>query len=228
MRAIIGICLAAAVLWCGYWFVGSSTLQGQISEWFEQRRSEDWQADYSDISVSGFPNRFDTTISDLVLADPETGVAWEAPFFQLLTLSYKPNEIIAVWPLTQVIATPRERFDILAAKMQGSLRLGAATSLPLEEAIFVIDRAPHSHKPVAGRSREPPFRPAGDRGPREHLRLRARNRKVEPAGETKAGTRSGWLTTRRIRKASPRRASCIRHALGPFCHRGSPASAAIN
>ena len=30
MRAIIVLCLTAAVLWCGYWFVGSSALQGQI------------------------------------------------------------------------------------------------------------------------------------------------------------------------------------------------------
>ena len=139
MRAIIVLCLTAAVLWCGYWFVGSSALQGQISGWFDDRRTEGWQADYSEIAVNGFPNRFDTTISDLVLADPGTGVAWEAPFFQLLTLSYKPNEIIAIWPLTQVIATPQTRYDILAAKMQGSLRVGAATSIPLEEAIFVID-----------------------------------------------------------------------------------------
>jgi hypothetical protein len=139
MRAIIVLCLAAAVLWCGYWFVGSSALQGQLSDWFDQRRDEGWQADYSEIAVNGFPNRFDTTISDIALTDPGTGVSWEAPFFQLLTLSYKPNLIRAVWPLTQAIATPNTRYDILSKNMQGSIRVGAEPSIPLEDARFVID-----------------------------------------------------------------------------------------
>ncbi|SLN55381.1 hypothetical protein PEL8287_02966 [Roseovarius litorisediminis] len=132
MRFLLTIILAASGLWAGYWFVGSIGLKTGFESWFEARRAEGWATDYSDLSIQGFPNRFDTNLIDLSLADPETGIAWEAPFFQILALSYRPSHVIAVWPHKQLIATPLEKYDIQSDDMRASLVLAATTSLELE------------------------------------------------------------------------------------------------
>ena len=84
MRFLLAVILIAASGWSGYWFVGQNGLSRGFETWFEARRAEGWVAETSDITVQGFPNRFDTGFSDLVLADPATGLAWEAEFFQIL------------------------------------------------------------------------------------------------------------------------------------------------
>lgn len=120
MKRLLIVVIAAATLWATYWGVGSYGVKTAFTNWFEERRSAGWVAENSDLTVRGFPNRFDTTVSDLVLADPVSGWAWEAPFFQILALSYQPNHVIAVWPETQRIATPFAKYDISSARMQAS------------------------------------------------------------------------------------------------------------
>lgn len=138
MRKLLGLVIAAAVLWGGWWFVGSRGLEQAFSTWFEARRAEGWQAEYSDLKVAGFPNRFDTTFNDLRLADPDTGLAWEAPFFQILALSYKPHHVIAAWPDTQLIATPREKITVTADKMLGSIVFKPGTALELDRSAIEL------------------------------------------------------------------------------------------
>jgi hypothetical protein len=141
IRKLIWIVAIAGLAWAGYWFVGSSASKSATEAWLEDRRTEGWQVEYSDLSVRGFPNRFDTTLTDLQLTDPETGVSWSAPFFQLFALSYKPNHIIAVWPDTQTIATPFQKIDITSSKMTASLVVKAKTSLELDRANLIVENA---------------------------------------------------------------------------------------
>ncbi|QDY68428.1 DUF2125 domain-containing protein [Qingshengfaniella alkalisoli] len=131
MKVILAIIVAIAAAWSIYWFVGSSAVERGISGWLQDRAEEGWMVNTSDVSTTGFPNRFDTTISDIELADPETGLAWEAPFFQILALSYNPHHIIAVWPDQQTIATPLERIDVTSANMRGSVVFDRASNLRL-------------------------------------------------------------------------------------------------
>lgn len=139
MKWLLGICAAAALAWFGYWFLGAAALERSLTEWFESRRAEGWQVEWTELNVRGFPNRFDTTLTEPAFADPGTGVAWQAPFFQLLALSYQPNKVIAVFPETQTILTPLGRSQLDSTKMQGSLHLGASAQLPLQSAVFVAD-----------------------------------------------------------------------------------------
>jgi hypothetical protein len=139
MKRLMILIIGVSVLWGGYWFVGASGLKSGVSGWLEARRDQGWQAEWSDITVQGFPNRFDTTLSDLALADPETGWAWQAPFFQLLALSYKPNHVIVVWPDTQTLQTPLETLTLTGSKSQGSVVLAANTALTLERTSLVFD-----------------------------------------------------------------------------------------
>lgn len=137
MKRLLIVILVAAAAYTAYWFIGAHGLKTAFESWFEDRREDGWQADYADLSVRGFPNRFDTTFTDLAIADPSTGWAWEAPFFQLLALSYKPNSVIAVLPPESTIATPAERMTLTTSDTKASLTLGASSRLPLQRAQLV-------------------------------------------------------------------------------------------
>ncbi|MFX0546917.1 DUF2125 domain-containing protein [Roseovarius sp. S1116L3] len=134
MKILLAICLALAAAWAGYWFIGSSALKSGLAAWFDARRAEGWVAEYDTLQVQGFPSRFDTTFTALRLADPVTGLGWQAPFFQLLTLSYTPNHVIAVWPHTQSIALPEAEFSLTSADMRASMVVAPSTALALRRA----------------------------------------------------------------------------------------------
>ncbi len=132
MRIVVGIIFAAFIGWCAWWFVGSTAQQTAWEDWFKDRQNEGWVAENSEIKVRGFPNRFDTTITDFQLADTQSGWAWSAPFFQVLMLSYKPNHIIAVWPDTQKISGPGETITLTNEAMRGSVVFLPNTDLTLD------------------------------------------------------------------------------------------------
>lgn len=134
MRLLLSLVLIGAALWSGYWYVSSTAVHDSFESWFAERRAEGWVAETSDLSVAGYPNRIDTTFTDVSLADPSTGLAWEAPFFQILALSYKPNHVIAVWPNAQRVSSPYDKFDITSDDMRASLVVQPSTNLALERA----------------------------------------------------------------------------------------------
>lgn len=139
MKRLLVVILAGAAIWTGYWFVAMQSAQAGFEAWFEARRSEGWQAEYASMEINGFPNRVDTTFENPMLADPETGLAWEAPFFQIFALSYKPNHIIAIWPKSQRFSTPNTKYDIASENMRASLVMAPASKLPLERANLVAE-----------------------------------------------------------------------------------------
>ncbi len=141
MRKLLAFICVAALGWAVYWFIGAQGHERALAQWLDDRRAEGWQVEYSDHSVRGFPNRFDTTFTDLSLTDPETGLSWQAPFFQILSLSYKPNHLIAVWPNEQVIATPREKFNVTTDTMRASFKVKPSRTLALDSANIEMAQA---------------------------------------------------------------------------------------
>ena len=111
MRILFFAICAMALAWSGYWIVGAISLERTLIDWLEQRRLDGWVAEASSVNTRGFPNRFDSTFSDLELADPSTGMAWTAPFFQIFSLSYRPNHIIAVLPERHQFRTPEQTIE---------------------------------------------------------------------------------------------------------------------
>lgn len=132
MRTLLIVILLVAGGWAGYWIIGSAGVTATFERWFEARRAEGWVAEYETLDTRGFPNRFDTTITEVTLADPDSGLVWDAPAFQILALSYRPNHVIAVWPDTQGLATPQQKFDIQSEDMRASLVTRPAPRLPLD------------------------------------------------------------------------------------------------
>ncbi|MFU8835668.1 DUF2125 domain-containing protein [Roseovarius autotrophicus] len=129
MRLLLAVLILGASLWGGYWFVGSRGIEAGFSRWFDARRTDGWVAETRALDVQGFPNRFDTAFTDLALADPRSGLAWEVPYFQINALSYRPNHVIAVWPERQLLATPQEKFLLESRDMRASLVIAPDTAL---------------------------------------------------------------------------------------------------
>lgn len=139
MKRLAYLIVIAAMAWSGFWLAGYWGLSRALPAWFDARQNEGWVAEYEDLSVTGFPSRLDSTFTNLSLADPDTGVAWDAPFFQLFALTYRPHHVIAVWPNSQSLATPNQRLDITTGDMRASLVLDPGTDLTLARSNLAID-----------------------------------------------------------------------------------------
>ncbi|MEO0912975.1 MAG: DUF2125 domain-containing protein, partial [Pseudomonadota bacterium] len=136
MRTLTFLVILAALGWSGYWFAGSTAKETALSGWFDGQVERGWVAEYSDLTVTGFPNRFDTIIEDLALADPATGWAWNTPRFNILALSYQPNKVITIFAREQVISTPGQKLTVVSDRLASSVHLEANTDLGLQEAIL--------------------------------------------------------------------------------------------
>lgn len=121
MKRLVFAITAMAVLWSGYWFVQAYSLRSGIEGWFDARRADGWAAEYSDMSVRGFPNRLDVTFTDLTLANPETKTAWDAPMFQMLSLVYNPGHWIFAFAEDQSLSTPEGAYQITSDGLRASL-----------------------------------------------------------------------------------------------------------
>ena len=139
MGRLIVVILVVALAWMAWWAFGSTALDRSMTAWIDARRAEGWAADVAEVDVGGFPNRFDTTLTEVRLADPETGVAWSAPFLQLLALAYRPTEVIAVLPNEHVLSTPLQTMTFRHERARGSIYLRPLPSLPLDRSAIVID-----------------------------------------------------------------------------------------
>ncbi len=133
MRTLFFAIVVAALAYSGYWVVGSTAQRTALQAWLDQQAARGWVAEADDISVAGFPNRFDATVTDLRIADPALGWSWAAPDFQILALSYQPNHIIAAWPSKQQITSDFETVEVTSDLMRGSVRFAPNTGLALEE-----------------------------------------------------------------------------------------------
>ncbi|KMK68875.1 DUF2125 domain-containing protein [Puniceibacterium sp. IMCC21224] len=119
-RLAIAIILAG-LGWSLWWFWAAHALRGETIAWFDARRDAGWQATYDDLVVRGFPNRLDTTLSGLTLGDPQRDTLWQAPFFQILQLSYTPDHLIAVWPESQTLTLDGESYGISGDGLRASM-----------------------------------------------------------------------------------------------------------
>jgi hypothetical protein len=96
MRALTWIVGILAVLWSGYWFVGSRAIETAATDWFAVQNENGMVAQYDTLNVAGFPNRFDLTVTDVDLGNPVTGVQWRMPLLQVFAMTWKPWHIIAI------------------------------------------------------------------------------------------------------------------------------------
>jgi hypothetical protein len=139
MTRMIVVLLVGALAWMVWWAVGKGAYEQGLAGWIDERRTDGWVADVGSLDTRGFPNRFDTTVADLNLADPETGVAWSVPVLQILSLAYKPHQVIAVVSDTHRFSTPLASYQIRHDDARASLFLKPEPALGLDSARLVLD-----------------------------------------------------------------------------------------
>lgn len=140
--------IAAAGLYSGYWFVGASTVETGATTALDDMRADGWDIAYDDLSTSGFPNRFDTTLTAPRLSAPGGYPAWQAEGITVYALSYRPNEVIALFPPVQTVALGTETLTLSAAEMRASAKVSASLALPLDN--LTLQTGPLSASSDAG------------------------------------------------------------------------------
>ena len=138
MRRLLAIVILAALGWSGWWWWHASMREAAVNDWLAERRAAGWVAEAAEVRVTGYPNRIDTVVTGLELADPEQGWSWSAPEFQFLSLSYRPHHIIAVWPGEQVVGTPYDTLRLSAEVLRGSVVFEPSPRLALDRATIEI------------------------------------------------------------------------------------------
>ncbi len=136
MRAILAIVILATLAWSGYWYVGAQSMQDGTARWFSEQNKAGWQASAT-VKTGGFPYRFDTKLTDVKLARPDYDLAWSAPWFQFLALSYQPSHFIAIWPPEQILTTAGQRITIKTDPMRASVIFKPDPRFPLDRANLV-------------------------------------------------------------------------------------------
>lgn len=121
MKQLLAGVILATLAYGGWWAYAAQTLRSDVEAWFAALRADGWQADYSDLTMRGFPNRTDLTISDPVLISPDGTVGWQAPFFQILALSYKRGHVIVAWPDSQTLTTPDAEIAVTSDGLRASV-----------------------------------------------------------------------------------------------------------
>lgn len=140
MRRLIGIITILFGLWAGYWFVGATALETGLKDYLsaEHSATDPIPIAYSELKVRGFPNRFDTRLTDISVTDTAGNISWQAPFFQIHALSYKPYHIIAALPHSQTLQLPDQTLKITSEEIKGSVVFVAGSLL---EKALEIDRS---------------------------------------------------------------------------------------
>ncbi|KMW56086.1 High-affinity K+ transport system, ATPase chain B [Candidatus Rhodobacter oscarellae] len=138
LRVLTSVLAALLAAWGGYWVLGARGMDRSVTAWLDARHEAGWVAEYDAVRTRGFPNRFDTTISALELADPATGLAWTGEFLQLFRLSYQRKHVIAVLPPQSVISTPRQKITVTGADTRASLVFADASNWTLERSAVAV------------------------------------------------------------------------------------------
>lgn len=137
MVRIIVVVLVAALGWGIYWAIAATSVERTIDNTIKSARAEGWQIELAEYDVAGFPNRIDTRFENLAVAPPARLPRWQMPQLSVFALSYRPNEVIAVWPEAHGISAPGQDIDIRHQDMRASAKVQISGDMALESATLV-------------------------------------------------------------------------------------------
>lgn len=135
IRWLLRLIVVLGCLWGGYWFFGARGAEKTAQAWIDGLPAMGLTGSHQGLEVHGFPNRFDLTLTEPRLADPAQGIAWQAPFVQILSLSYKPWHVIAALPPEQSLSLPGDALTLRAEKLQASVVVVPDTTLALDRIV---------------------------------------------------------------------------------------------
>lgn len=121
MKRLIVLVTGIALVWAGFWVWQMWTLRSAVDTWAQERRAAGWQVSYDAVRVRGFPNRLDLTLDGVAIFDPSTDLGWNAPFLQVLGLTYRPGHKIIVWPDIHSIKRGDDLYEMSSKGLRASL-----------------------------------------------------------------------------------------------------------
>lgn len=131
MRRLTMIVIGLAVIYSTYWFIGATQTERAMTTQLDDLATAGWKVDFTKLSTTGFPSRFDTSLTKIHLESPDRKTVWKAPFVQALSLSYKPNKIILALPDQQKLVHDGILFDIRSTGLLASLALAPTSAFEL-------------------------------------------------------------------------------------------------
>ena len=133
MRRLVWLAVVFALLWSGWWGFATYSLRSSFEAWFDARRAEGWQAEMVEIRSGGFPMALDTTLADPLLADPQTGVAFETEALRFSAPAWWPGYVTVTLPGDSFsIATPLHKRVVTVAEARADLRVHPGNALEVE------------------------------------------------------------------------------------------------
>jgi len=131
LRILVGAIVLGALAWTGLWYLLARGQEAALAHWFDKRVGAGWQAEYSEIGLTGFPLELKREVTGIRLADPRTGWAWAAPWLKIDSAPISPTHFTVTWPREQTFAVPGERSDITADAMSARIELKPEAALGL-------------------------------------------------------------------------------------------------
>ena len=104
LRIILPISAALMLGWFGYWFWGAKDNKAAVEAYLLSQPH--WSVTYTTSEQRGFPNRYDVTLTDVVIASKDGNVSLNFPKLQIMRLMYKTNHWIVGFPQTLSITGP--------------------------------------------------------------------------------------------------------------------------
>ncbi|HUF57522.1 MAG TPA: DUF2125 domain-containing protein [Thermohalobaculum sp.] len=135
---LVGVLVVVAVAWVGWWLIGARAQEEALAAWLAGRAEAGWQADYATLDVTGFPDRFDRRVEDLVLTNPEQGWSLRAPWIASSSATFGINAFTVAVAPSFTFAVPGERIAVETAANRLELAVEPLPSMPLDRARITI------------------------------------------------------------------------------------------
>lgn len=136
MRLLIGVITVAALIWAGLWFWGAQTLRTSLADWERSARAQGITLSYASQEIAGFPNRLDTTVTDLTLDLPRDRLTLAATRAAVYALTYRPHHLIGT---AQALTLTLPELEAGFGAGEASLVLRPSPDLPLDRLIAILE-----------------------------------------------------------------------------------------
>ena len=120
MRTLLVIIFSATLIWSAYWTLGAQRTKAGVNTWLNEKNDAGFDIHVADISLWGFPNRFDVTMTPVWIEADQWGFAWRGAFLQILRLSYDRDHAIFVFPERHELKLDDRDITIFSDRMRAS------------------------------------------------------------------------------------------------------------
>lgn len=133
MKRVLKILIVLGLVWSAWWYGAGYMMRRNVTNWFDTQQAHGWQADYATISTSGYPFHLFTTLDKPALADPATGIAWQADWLHLQSPAIWPGRLTLHFPVSaQRLSWLDHTAVINAQNMHADLHLAPGRALEVE------------------------------------------------------------------------------------------------